>query len=171
VSKESRPWSIWFVAAIFAFLALMALPVGWMMVRSPHGDILGMSIDWIARTPFGSWLMPGLFLFTVIGLGSLCAIYALFVRPGWQWAQHLNPFRTLRWEWTFAAGMGLAAMVWIVVQVLTLRMYFWMQPLIFGLGLAIVLLMVEPHMRRYFGLTVGRAGDTVAARSSSRLGK
>ncbi len=153
MSTLKRPWTIWLVVAIFAFLALMALPVGWMMIRSPHGDILGMSVSWIASTPFRTWLVPGLFLAGLIGLGSLCAIYGLLMRPGWHWPQRLNPVHGLRWEWTFAAGMGLGVMVWIVVQVAALRMYFWMQPLVFGLGLAILLLMLEPHMRYYFAET------------------
>lgn len=152
MQHPSRPWTIWILVAIFAFLAMMALPVGWMMMRNAQGDILGMPFAWIARTPFGSWLLPGLVLFTLLGLGSLCAIYGLLLRPGWGWPQRLNPIRSRRWEWTFAAGIGLAAMVWIVVQLLALRMYFWMQPMVFVLGLIIVLLMAEPHMWRYFAL-------------------
>ncbi len=148
----ARPWPLWIVVALFVFLALMALPVGWMMLRSPHGAILGMPVAWIERTPFGSWLIPGLFLFSLIGLGSVCAIYGLLLRPTWAWPQRLNPLPALRWTWTFATGMGLACMVWITVQVISLRMYFWMQPLIFGIGLAIVVLMALPDVRKSFAV-------------------
>lgn len=166
--NASRPWTIWIVTAIFAFLALMALPVGWMMLRSPHNDVLGMPVDWIARTPFRSWLIPGIFLFTLIGLGSLCAIVGLLARPGWNWAQRLNPLPGQHWEWTLAAGLGFACMVWIAVQVLTLRMYFWMQPLIFILGIVIVVLMVEPRMRRYFAVAQSVPNAPSAARAQAR---
>lgn len=166
--NASRPWTIWIVAAILAFLALMALPVGWMMLRTPHSDLLGMRVDWIARTPFRSWLIPGIFLFTLIGLGSVCAIVALLVRPGWKWPQRLNPLRGQHWEWTLAAGLGLACMVWITVQVITLRMYFRMQPLVFGLGLVIVVLMAAPQMRRYFAVAQPAQKAVPAARVPAR---
>lgn len=152
MSHVSRPWTLWIAVALFAILAVTATPVGWMMLRAPHADLLGMPADLIARTPFRSWLIPGIFLFGLLGLGSLCAVYGLLVRPGWGWPQRLNPFRGLCWEWTFATGIGLAIMVWITVQVLTFPIRSIAQPLYFALGLVIVVLMVEPHMRHYFAV-------------------
>jgi len=153
VTQATRPWTIWIVTLLLAFLALMAIPVGWMMMRAPHADLLGMPVAWIARTPFRSFLVPGIFLFGLLGLGSLCASYGLLARPGWVWPQRMNPFRTLRWEWAFATGLGVAFMIWITVQVLSLRMYFWLQPVVFVAGLAIVLIMLESQMRRYFAVS------------------
>ncbi len=149
MSTPRRPLTIWLVVALLLFLALGALPAAWRMLANPNGDPLGIPQAWIDATPFGSFLIPGIFLLGM-GIFSLLAVVALLLRPSWTWATRLNPLRAYRWEWTLALGMGLYTMAWIAVQYLTMQRYFWLQPVIFGVGLAIVLLMVEPHMRRYY---------------------
>jgi len=87
---------------------------------------------------------------------------ALFFLPALHWAERLNPFKGMRWSWMAAISFGVALMVWIAVQVVMIGAGSWLQPLYFGVGLAILLLSLAPWVRRH--LTAG-----VASGSSHRV--
>jgi len=84
-------------------------------------DGLGMPSDWLLSTPFDSWLLPGLALLITVALPQLVvAVVVITWHPRAAFAG-------------LAAGAALVA--WIVVQVLVLRRYFFLQPVIAGIGL------------------------------------
>jgi hypothetical protein len=140
------------VLVLLVFLGLFAILPGWAMITDPTGAALGMSTDWLRNPLFPTYLIPGLFLFTVIGLGSVFVAVVLWVRPQWRWARAVNPFRGMEWAWSAALTLGIVVMLWILIQLLSVTLNSWLQPAIFVTGLAIVLLMLEPRQRRYFSL-------------------
>lgn len=147
----ARPWTLWVVVGLLVFIAIGAVAAGFSMIVDPTGAGLGMTTDWLESPFFADYLIPGLFLFLVNGLGSLFAAAALIWRPGWAWAERLNPYRRQRWPWTLAVALGLVYMVWITIQVLSIpSMFSFLQPTVFLIGMAIVVLMIEPRMRRAF---------------------
>jgi hypothetical protein len=50
-----------------AFVALSAFVAGAMFVVEPSGRLMGMTEATLARSPFRSYLVPGIVLFTVVG--------------------------------------------------------------------------------------------------------
>jgi hypothetical protein len=82
----------------------------------------GMPDGWLSGTPFRSWFWPGAALVGTVAVPQLVA--ALVVALGRRWARTAG----------LLAGFGLVA--WIVVQLLLLRRFFFLQPVIAGLGLA-----------------------------------
>jgi hypothetical protein len=112
---------------LLIIMGVAALPSGWgLMHPAPDGTALGMPSKWLQGSPFSSFLIPGLILFALFGLGAL-ATAALALLRSWP-----APY------FTFAMGIGL--MIWIVVQLLALGRYFFLQPIMFVWGLALVLL-------------------------------
>ena len=81
---------------------------------------MGMPRDWLARTPFESWTLPGVALLVTVALPQV--VVAGLVVAGHRWA--------------FPAGVavGVGLVLWIVVQVLLLQRYFFLQPVIAGFG-------------------------------------
>jgi len=63
--------------AIFAFLG------GWAAISQPL-DPFGISTDMLANSPFKTFLIPGLLLFTVIGFGQLLAAAFILFRSRYQ---------------------------------------------------------------------------------------
>jgi hypothetical protein len=113
----------------------MAVPVGLLMVADPNGSPVGIPHDWIADTPFGSFLLPGLFLLLVNGVGQLGAA-ALAIARHW-----LAP-------WVMG-GLGVALVAWILVQLLFIPLSF-LQPLILVIGVVegvVALLWLRPLAR------------------------
>ena len=114
--------------ALLAFLAVGAFFGGWeLMHPAADGSGLGMPAEWIQRSPFGSWLVPGLILFTVFGVGSAATVLAAIFR---HWSA---PYLT------FAIGVG--QMIWITVELIVVRQFHpILQPGCFTLGAALAIL-------------------------------
>jgi hypothetical protein len=95
--------------------------VGLLMVADPSGDPVGIPHEWIADSPIGSFLIPGLFVLLVNGFGQLgSAALAMMRHP-------LAP-------WLMGA-LGVGLIIWIAVQVLIIPLSF-LQPAIFAIGVA-----------------------------------
>ncbi len=113
---------------LLAFLAVGAFYGGWeLMHPAADGSGLGMPAEWIHSTPFGSWFIPGLILFTVFGVGSTVSLVAALLR---HWSA---PYLT------FALGVG--QMIWITVELIVVRQFHpILQPGCFGIGAALAIL-------------------------------
>ena len=103
-----------------------ALPVGWSLVTDPSGAGIGLPSDWIANSLFGTYLVPGIYLLVMNGLGMLVA-------AGLTLARHW--FAT--W-WTGTLGVGLIA--WILVQVVVMPETSWLQAFFLASGLSLGLI-------------------------------
>lgn len=119
--RIERPSYAWVAVALQAFTGVMAVPVGIAMIADPNGSPLGIPHEWIASSPFGSFLVPGIALLLVNGVGQLLAL-ALVVRR-----HPLGPWLT--------GALGVGLMVWIAVQVLYIP-FSALQPTIFVIGVA-----------------------------------
>lgn len=109
-----------------ALVALGALPAGWAYIADPSGSSMGVSSGMLANSPLKDFLIPGLFLFIVHGLGNITgAVLSLTGKP-----------------LAGKAGLVLGTLLclWIVVQVWWITLSSFMQPLFFGIGLFEILL-------------------------------
>ena len=93
-----------------------------------------MPVDVLAGSPFADFLVPGMILFTVLGLVPLVVLYGLYTERGWAWPA--------------ASMIGIALLVWIVVQGLIIGFGHWLQWLYLGLGFVLILLALHPSVRR-----------------------
>jgi hypothetical protein len=114
-----RPGYAWVAVGLQVFTALMAIPIGLQMMGDPDGAPLGLPQAWIDATPFGSWLVPGLFLFAMNGVGQLLAAALIVIR------HPLAPWLT--------GTLGIGLTIWITVQVVLLPFH-PLQPVMFGIG-------------------------------------
>ena len=105
------------------FVALSAFVAGAMFVVEPSGRLMGMTEATLARSPFRSYLVPGIVLFVVVGGTQALAAWAemrRWPRAGWL---------------SVVAGVVLAG--WIVVQVAMIGLGHPMQPSLFVVGVVI----------------------------------
>jgi hypothetical protein len=117
-----RGWPAWLFTAIALFLAAGAVHGGTQLLRNGFG----MPLSWLGHTPFTGWTLPGFALLIGVALPQLTAA-ALIA------ASHRRALAA-----SYLAG--LAVIAWIAVQLLVLQRYFFLQPVIAGLGLAEILL-------------------------------
>ena len=102
-------------------LCLSALAGGFGFIADPTGASMGMSLDLLGGTPFPDFLIPGIFLLFVIGIGHLAAGILTFFR--------------FRYAGEAAILLGVVLVIWIIAQVILIGLAFWLQPLYFVFGL------------------------------------
>ncbi len=109
------------------FVGIGAVPVGLMFILDPSGSSVGFPREWVSDTLFRNYLVPGVFLFAINGIGSLVGAFLTF-------RQHAL-------SGLCAVGLGAFLMAWIVVQVITLGPPpHWLQASYFVLGAVELLL-------------------------------
>jgi hypothetical protein len=122
-SRVDRPPYVWIAVALELLTALTAVPVGIWLMQDPSGAAISLPNDWISNTIFGSYLIPGLYLFAMNGLGMLLTA-ALTVTRHWS-----APWLT----GTLAVGL----IVWILVQLVVMPETMWLQWFFLATGLAL----------------------------------
>ena len=108
------------------FIGLGAVAGGLGLVLEPSGANLGMPLEALERSPFSTYLVPGIVLFVLNGLGSLVGAAASFSRHGYAG------------ETAMALGVFLVA--WIIIQIYWISAFHWLHALYLGLGLLELLL-------------------------------
>ena len=121
--QVDRPAFVWIGVALEVFTGLLAVPVGVIFLQDPSGRSMQLPQGWIEATPFGSYLIPGLYLVAVNGFGML-ALAALTVRRHW-----VAPWLT--------GTLGVGLIIWILVEIVTLPETMLLTWIFLAVGLAL----------------------------------
>jgi hypothetical protein len=143
-SREARPASVFLLIVLLLLLAIGAIYGGVALIADPTGGLLGMPVTLLAGRPFPDYLLPGIILFGLLGVFPVAVALGLWFRPGWGWA----PGFAIHLAWFAALAVGVALIVWILVQMAILR--FFLQPILLALGIAIIGVSLLPGVRRYY---------------------
>jgi len=110
------------LGALQAFTCIGAIPAGYGMLSDTTGAGLGMTPDLLADSPLDSFLLPGLYLLIVNGFANIAAAVLSFTRN--RYAGHAG------------LVLGIALILWIVIQVWWISLSSVLQPLFFIIGIA-----------------------------------
>lgn len=136
--QQERPLTVNLLTGAVLIQGLSGVAGGIGLVFDPSGERLGIPSSWLAGSPFADYLIPGVILLVVLGIGPLADLYGLWTRQ--------------YWGWLGALLVGLALLIWIGVEILIIG--YQPQPplqLIYGvLGVVIVILALLPSARAYF---------------------
>ena len=146
-----RPAAVTALIVVQVFLALGALAGGAALVASPRGGIIKLPLSDLQGSPFNDFLIPGLILFVVLGVGPLVVALALLRRPRSAALAAANPFRGRYWGWTASGVIGVGLVVWIAVEALIVPLSF-LQPFYGAVGVAIIALTLAPSSRAYYAV-------------------
>ena len=119
-SKRYVKRQIIWLGILQAFIGVGAVPAGIVMIYNPSGSDLGMTVEMLINSPFANFLIPGIFLLGLNGIGSLIGALASFLR--------------YRSAGKIAIGLGLFLILWIFIQVYWLGLH-WLHILYFILGI------------------------------------
>ena len=119
--SPSRGWEGTTLLGLLLFVGIGAVYGGVELVRNG----MGMPLDWLDRLPVDTWTWPGVALLATVALPQLATAW-------------------LVWRRDPRAGVvgvlaGAALVLWIVVQLALLPRYFFLQPVIAGIGILEVL--------------------------------
>lgn len=108
------------------------------LVSDPTGASLGIPQEWLSNSPFNDYLIPGVILFSVLG------IFPAFVSVGLWKEKH--------WGWLGSLSLGIALIIWIIVEIIIIG-YQSNPPLqlIYGiLGIIILLVTSLSRVKRFY---------------------
>lgn len=128
--------------AFLVVLGLGALAGGLALVMRPDGSVMHFEVAILAGSPFGDFLVPGLILGGLFGIGSL-VVASMGLRRS-----RLAPF--------LAFAVGCAQMIWIVVQLAIIRELSALHPTFFVVGLVIAAASVPWSRPTFRGLRAAR---------------
>lgn len=139
------------LAFLHLFLGINGLIGGLLFMMRPDGSYLQMDSTWLKHSLFSNFFIPGLLLFTFIGLMSILTCYGLFTNKENNYFNVLNIYSDRNWAWTYSLYSGIITIVWINIQMI-LTSFFWLQPIIIFIGLAIIVLTLVPGVMDYYQL-------------------
>jgi hypothetical protein len=105
---------------LHAFVGLGAIGGGMMAILNPQGPV-GMSTETLKNSPFSNFLIPGIILFTVIGLGNVFSSVSILFKSKYQ------AYISSVFSW--------ALVFWIIVQCIMLRTVIYLHVIYFIIGL------------------------------------
>jgi len=136
--KSKKPISVIALMVSVFFQALSGLGGGAFLIADPTGETLDLSLSFLINSPFPDYLIPGIILFTVLG------VYPLIVTAG-LWKRKY-------WGWLGSIFLGIVLLIWIFVEILIIG--YQSEPplqLIYGiLGIVIMFLTLLPGTKNFF---------------------
>jgi hypothetical protein len=121
VVRTMRKGAFIWLGVLQVFIGVGAVAGGLGLALDPSGESVGIPLELLEGTPFATFLVPGIVLFAVNGLGSLTGAIASFARH--RYAGHA------------AMALGAFLMAWILVQVYWFAGFHLLHWLYLGLGI------------------------------------
>jgi hypothetical protein len=110
------------LGSIQIFIALGAIPAGFGYLSDTSGQGMGTTVELLKNSPLTSFLIPGLFLLIVHGLGNVIGA--------------ILSFRKIPLAGYWGLILGLVLCLWIIIQVYWISLSSFMQPLFLLIGIA-----------------------------------
>jgi hypothetical protein len=147
--SNSKPFTVWLLIVLQILLALGALFGGGAFLLAPDGHLIQMPRSHLENSPFSDFLIPGLLLFTFVGIYPLAVAYGLWRQPSWRWLNALNPFKQTHWSWIASLAAGAIVIIWITVQIQWIPFGF-VHILYLSWGFVLMLITWLPNVRKYY---------------------
>jgi hypothetical protein len=155
--KRTRPFGVYVLIFLLLLLGISAIYGGYNLIADPSGNQLQLPRGWLELTPFPNYLIPGLILFSVLGVFPLVVTILLYLKTDWSVMRGLERVTHEHWSWLASVTVGIALIIWITVQFL---MFGARHPIQIGLelvlgtlGITIIAVSLLPSVRHYYALT------------------
>jgi len=136
---------------VIGYLALGAIGGSIVLIISPTGEMLGLPISEFKNIPFSSFLIPGIILFSVLGLIPLLLIIALLKKPESKLAEKFNVFNDMHWSWTYCIYIAFILIGWIHVQLIFLQAsVHWLHTFYLFYAILIIIIALLPQVRNLY---------------------
>jgi len=102
------------------FIGAGAIAGGIQLILVPDGSGMSMSTEILSKSPFTNFLIPGITLFTVIGLGNLFGAWF--------------SLKNKRSAGIYGSIMGATLISWMLIQIILIGWGIWLQPFYLTIG-------------------------------------
>lgn len=131
------------------FLGINACIGGFLLMLKSDGSLLKMNHVFLKNSPFSNFFIPGVLLFTCVGLLSVLTLCGLIFKFNLKILNTMNIYSDRHWAWAFSLYTGITTILWITIQLLITE-YFWIQPIIILVGLSILICSLTPGVMEHY---------------------
>ena len=110
---------------LISFVGLTATICGMLLIADPDGSVFQLSHSMLQGTFFKNFLIPGIIL-TIVGSINMAAVFS-----NMQGSKN-------RYNWSLAGGILIC--VWIILQIIMIQTFYWLQFVYLGTGILVILL-------------------------------
>jgi hypothetical protein len=140
------------LVTLLGLLVVGGFDGGLSFVTDRTGASLGAKLSWLEHTPVKDFLLPGVFLLGVYGIGGLVLIAGLIWRPSPGPLRRLDGALGCHWARVGSIAFGVALVLWIAYEFVVLPDTMILQPILMGIGLAISALPFLSSLRRWYAV-------------------
>ena len=130
-----------------ALLGVGAVFGGGVLIVSPSGNLFGMPLSLLDKSPFPDFLIPGIILFVVLGLVPCGLVFALLKKPVSALADRLNAYPDMHWAWTGSIYVAFALIIWLQAEMMFLQAVGWLHTIYMMLAVKILFISLLPTVR------------------------
>lgn len=124
------------LCALHVFVGIGAIAGGLAAITNPQ-EPLGMSVEPLKNSPFSNYLVPGIILFAIIGLGNIISALMFHFKS--------------KYQGYISSVFSWALVIWIIVQCVMLNAVVFLHALYFTIGvIQAVLSMIILFEKRLF---------------------
>lgn len=143
---------------VLGFLALGAIGGGIVLIISPTGELIGIPLSEFKNIPFNSYLIPGIILFSVLGVMPLLLIGALLRKPESKLAEQINVFKDMHWSWSYSIYIAFTLIGWVHIQLIFLQSsVHWLHTFYMFYAILIIIIALLPQVRNIYNKNVVKA--------------
>jgi hypothetical protein len=131
------------------FFSLEGFSGGIPMLADPANGGYLQFADILPLLPVPNLILPGLFLFVVMGLFPLLLTYALIARQAWNCVDRLFRWSKHYWAWTATLILVVIIAIWLAFEAMLIRLF----PITYftaAQGLLILLFALLPRVRKFY---------------------
>jgi hypothetical protein len=136
--------------AIIILLSLSGIFGGISLIIDPSGNSLQIPVSFLESTLFSSYLIPGIILFTLLGIFPVFVAFGLITRKKIRIANRLNPYRKRHWAWAYSLYCGIILVLWIDIQVMMIGGGYILQSIYAILGVIIIVITLTPQVMKLY---------------------
>lgn len=136
--ERRRPGRVIALSVLLGLLAVGSLQGGIAMILDPITP-LGMSVDFLVKTPIDDYFLPGIFLIG-IAAASLLAVAGMLFGWRWQWADRVERRVGYRWPWVATVAVGVLLLIFEIIELFMVPFHPVMHPLLIAASVAILAL-------------------------------
>ncbi len=136
---------------LLSFLGISAMGGGAFLIISPSGKLIGdLPLSILEHSPFTNFLIPGIILFSILGLTPCLISIALIKKPKSGFAEKFNVFKDMYWAWSFSIYIAFALIIWIQVETIVVQGVGWLQTLYMLYSIPLLIFAILPQVRTIY---------------------
>ena len=135
---------------LMVFLGIGAIGGGGVFIISPEGALMDMPVSTLEHSPFNNFLIPGIILFTILGITPCLLAIALYKKTAFLITERLNYFSDMHWAWSFSIYVAFALIIWLQVQMSIFQSVHWLHTFYMFYAILIIFVGLLPGVRTWY---------------------